>query len=384
MPEEINRIVADHASDYLFAPTRTAEGILKGEGLGDRTYLTGDIMVDTITENLPVALKSYTSPEGIDLEKLEYNLLTLHRNYNVDNPGILEGILRKLEDLGEVIIFPVHPRTMKMLEGIDFNGRNIVFTEPIGYLDFVAYEHFSKRIITDSGGVQKEAYILRKPCITLRTETEWTETVREGWNLLLDPSDEAMCEKIMAFRVPQSQNQVFGEKVTERMVEIINGWTYGRFEVRAKVPTGTGTWPAIWMLGTNIREVGWPACGEIDIMENVGFDPHRVHGYVHTAAYNHTRGTQKGNSLELDKPWENFHVYAIEWFEDRIDFFIDDENYFTFEKESDDDDVWPFDKPHYLLLNLAIGGNWGGQQGIDDSLFPHRFIVDYVRVYQQR
>ncbi len=223
MPEEINRIVADHASDYLFAPTRTAEGILQGEGLGDRTYLTGDIMVDTITENLPVALKNYTSPEGLDIENLEYNLLTLHRNYNVDNPGILKGILKKLEDLGEVIIFPVHPRTMKMLEGIDFNGRNIVFTEPIGYLDFVAFENFSKRIITDSGGIQKEAYILRKPCITLRTETEWTETVREGWNLLVDPSDEAMCEKITAFRVPLEQNQVFGEKVTERMVEIING-----------------------------------------------------------------------------------------------------------------------------------------------------------------
>ncbi len=223
MPEEINRIVADHASDYLFAPTRTAEGILQGEGLGDRTYMTGDIMVDTITENLPVALKNYTSPEGLDIENLEYNLLTLHRNYNVDNPVILEGILRKLEDLGETIIFPVHPRTMKMLEGIDFNGRNIVFTEPIGYLDFVAFENFSKRIITDSGGIQKEAYILRKPCVTLRTETEWTETVREGWNLLVDPSDEAMCEKIMAFRVPPEQNPVFGEKVTERMVEIING-----------------------------------------------------------------------------------------------------------------------------------------------------------------
>ncbi len=161
-------------------------------------------------------------------------------------------------------------------------------------------------------------------------------------------------------------------------------WTYGRFEIRAKVPTGVGTWPAIWMLGTNIGEVGWPACGEIDIMENVGFDPHRVHGYVHTAAYNHTHGTQKGNSMKLDKPWENFHVYAIEWFEDRIDFFIDDTKYFTFEKESDDDDVWPFDKPHYLLLNLAIGGGWGGQQGIDDSLFPHEYHVDYVRVYEWR
>ncbi len=161
-------------------------------------------------------------------------------------------------------------------------------------------------------------------------------------------------------------------------------WTYGRFEVRARLPTGTGTWPAIWMLGTNISEVGWPACGEIDIMENVGFDPHMVHGNVHTQAYNHTKGTHKGDEIELEQPWEEFHVYAIEWFEDRIDFFVDDTKYFTFEKESDDDDVWPFDKPHYLLLNLAIGGDWGGIEGIDDELFPHRFHIDYVRVYEQQ
>jgi beta-glucanase (GH16 family) len=160
-------------------------------------------------------------------------------------------------------------------------------------------------------------------------------------------------------------------------------WTYGRFEVRAKVPIGVGTWPAIWMLGTNIKEVGWPMCGEIDIMENVGFDPSVVHGNVHTKAYHHSIGTNKGDKIELEKPWDQYHVYAVEWFEDRIDFFVDDIKYFTFDKESDTDDtVWPFNKPHYLLLNLAIGGSWGGRDGIDDSLFPHRFFIDYVRVYQ--
>ncbi len=161
-------------------------------------------------------------------------------------------------------------------------------------------------------------------------------------------------------------------------------WTYGRFEARAKLPTGVGTWPAFWMLGENIEEVGWPSCGEIDIMENVGYDPGMVHGYVHTRAYNHTRGTQKGSSVELEQPWEDFHVYAVEWFEDRIDFFVDDTKYFSFEKEADEDDVWPFDKPHYLLLNLAIGGTWGGQQGIDDDIFPQRYVIDYVRVYEWR
>ncbi len=222
MPEEINRIVADHASDYLFAPTTTASDILKGEGLAKRTYLTGDIMVDTITENLPVALEKYSAPAGLDIENIDYNLLTLHRNYNVDDPAVLTKILNQLDKLGEVIVFPVHPRTMKMLGEMDYDSENILMTDPLGYLDFVAVEHFSKRIITDSGGVQKEAYILKKPCITLRTETEWTETVSEKWNMLVDPADESICEKIRSFAPPETHRDVFGENVTAKMVDIIN------------------------------------------------------------------------------------------------------------------------------------------------------------------
>jgi beta-glucanase (GH16 family) len=159
---------------------------------------------------------------------------------------------------------------------------------------------------------------------------------------------------------------------------------YGRVEVRAKLPTGNGTWPAIWMLGTNIAQVGWPTCGEIDIMENVGFDPLLIHGSVHTAAYNHTIGTQKTASVSVASPWEDFHVYAMEWFADRIDVFVDGQRYFTFRNEGTGARAWPFDKPQYLLVNLAIGGSWGGQKGIDDSRFPHRFLIDYVRIYQQK
>ena len=157
-------------------------------------------------------------------------------------------------------------------------------------------------------------------------------------------------------------------------------FVYGRVEVRAKLPTGRGTWPAIWMLGTNISQAGWPTCGEIDIMENVGFDPLRIHGSVHTAAYNHTIGTQKTATTLVTNPWEGFHVYAMEWHPDRIEVFVDAVRYFTFRNEGIGSRTWPFDKPQYLLINLAIGGSWGGQQGIDDTLFPHRYLVDYVRV----
>jgi len=159
-------------------------------------------------------------------------------------------------------------------------------------------------------------------------------------------------------------------------------WTYGRIEVRAKLPTGTGMWPAIWMLGANIDEVNWPACGEIDIMENVGFSPDRIHGNVHTEAYNHVLGTNKGASVHINDPFEDFRVYAVEWFEDHIDFFVDDDLYFTFENEETGSAAWPFDAPHYLIINAAVGGSWGGQYGVKDDIFPQEYLIDYVRVYE--
>lgn len=163
----------------------------------------------------------------------------------------------------------------------------------------------------------------------------------------------------------------------------LQDFLYGRIEVRAKLPTGRGAWPAIWTLGTNIEQVGWPMCGEIDIMENVGFDPNKVHGNIHTKAYNHNLGTNKGNFIEKDSYSEDFHVYSINWTPEKIDFFIDEEKYFTFENDRKNDaKTWPFDQPQYLILNLAVGGFWGGQKGIDESIFPIRYEIDYVRYYQ--
>jgi len=222
MPEEINRIITDHVSEYLFAPTQTAVNILKTEGLEKITFLTGDIMVDTMQTNLKIALQKSNIISQLRLENKKYNLLTLHRNYNVDNTKILEHILDQLGNLEEKIIFPVHPRTRKMLATNYSMPSNIVLIEPQGYLDFITLENFSNKIITDSGGIQKEAYILQKPCITLRTETEWIETVEEKWNLLLDPSDKLITSKIAAFIAPDKQNDIFGENVTEKMIHIIN------------------------------------------------------------------------------------------------------------------------------------------------------------------
>lgn len=161
-------------------------------------------------------------------------------------------------------------------------------------------------------------------------------------------------------------------------------WTYGKVEVRAKIPTGKGTWPAIWMLGTNRKEVGWPKCGEIDIMENVGNDPDTIVTTVHTEDRNHTKKTHVGKSFKMDKPYADFHVYGIEWFEDRIDFFIDGTKRFTYENDGKGNGTWPFDKPHYLLINFAFGGTWGGSGGVDESILPLRYEIDWVRVYQRK
>lgn len=160
-------------------------------------------------------------------------------------------------------------------------------------------------------------------------------------------------------------------------------WTGGRIEVRAKLPTGRGMWPAIWMLGADIDRAGWPACGEIDMMENVGFDPDLIHANIHTKAYNHVQKTNKGARITVPAPYKDFHVYAIEWTQEKMDFFVDDQKYFTFENERSGRDAWPYDQPHYLILNIAVGGAWGGQKGIDESIFPQKMLVDYVRVYQQ-
>jgi len=163
-----------------------------------------------------------------------------------------------------------------------------------------------------------------------------------------------------------------------------HAFTYGRVEVRAKLPERRGTWPAIWTLGEGIGRLGWPECGEIDIMENVGFEPDKLHGSIHTKAYNHVIHTEKTKVITVAKMAEEFHVYAMEWTQQKIDLFVDGRKYFTFENEHKTDAQWPFVRAQYLKLNLAIGGMWGGQKGIDDSIFPQKYFVDYVCVYRQQ
>ena len=156
-------------------------------------------------------------------------------------------------------------------------------------------------------------------------------------------------------------------------------WQYVRIEVRAKLPQGSGVWPAIWTLGTNITKAGWPRCGEIDIMEFIGKDPETIHGTIHYFADGGHRSN--GGTLKTVRPFDGFHTYAIEWTPERIDFYFDREKYHSVDVGAADQPGGgnPFRAPHYLLLDFALGG-WGGP--IDDAKLPQQFIVDYVRVYQ--
>ncbi|WP_036841203.1 family 16 glycosylhydrolase [Polaribacter sp. Hel_I_88] len=160
-------------------------------------------------------------------------------------------------------------------------------------------------------------------------------------------------------------------------------WKYGRFEIKAKLPEGVGLWPAIWMLGENKTEVGWPEAGEIDIMEHVGFNNDTIFGTVHTKAYNHNKNTEQGRSIFIEKPYNDFNVFALEWTPEKMDFILNDTVYNTFKNEHKTTAEWPFDQPFYLILNVAVGGMLGGRKGIDDSVFPQQMVVEYVRVYQK-
>ncbi|WP_374165003.1 family 16 glycosylhydrolase [Arcticibacter sp. MXS-1] len=157
---------------------------------------------------------------------------------------------------------------------------------------------------------------------------------------------------------------------------------YGRFEIKAKIPGGRGTWPAIWMLPTDNTYGTWPKSGEIDIMEHVGYDMNNVHVTIHNEAYNGANNTQKGQSKIIPTATTDFHLYRLDWTPKGLAGSIDGQKIFEYTNEGKGSATWPFDKRFHLLLNVAVGGNWGGQQGVDESIFPKAMEVDYVRVYK--
>jgi UDP-N-acetylglucosamine 2-epimerase (non-hydrolysing) len=227
MPEEVNRRLTDQVSQYLFAPTETAVKSLKREHVRGKIYLSGDVMVDILRDSLKLAEERSRVLDKLELEPERYFLATIHRAENTDTKQRLRSIIQALTKLKEVIVFPAHPRTRKALREFNLCKRirassNLKLIEPLGYLDFINLERNASKILTDSGGVQKEAYLLGIPCITLRDRTEWVETVREGWNILVDVNVETIVEAVRKFNPEKPGRQIFGKaKASERIAEIL-------------------------------------------------------------------------------------------------------------------------------------------------------------------
>ncbi|VBB43695.1 Putative xylanase (modular protein) [uncultured Paludibacter sp.] len=157
-------------------------------------------------------------------------------------------------------------------------------------------------------------------------------------------------------------------------------FTYGIMEIKAKLPKGVGTWPAIWMLGNNIKQVGWPACGELDIMEHVGKHPNFIHTSIHNSSGHGS--TPYTDIIEINDPFDTWHIYGMEWTKDYITFFVDRKVVYHYDPANKNEKNWPFNLPAYFILNIAIGGDWGGPK-VDDSIFPVRMDIDWIKVYQK-
>jgi len=224
MPEEVNRVLVDHCSDFLFCPTKTAVENLRKESIVDGVSLTGDVMLDILQECITIAEKSSKILEEWDLQPKGYYLATVHRAENTDVPERLKNIVEALSSLKNVV-FPCHPRTRKRLEDLnlwDHVEKSIQVINPVGYLDMLLLEKNARKILTDSGGVQKEAYMLKVACITMRDETEWVETVEDGWNLLVGADRNSIVEAACEFEPVKGQRDVFGlGDASQRMIQKI-------------------------------------------------------------------------------------------------------------------------------------------------------------------
>jgi len=232
MPEEINRIVADHVADLLFCPTPTAVENLAAEGITQGVHLVGDVMYEAILYNLSLAEAQSDALARLGLSPGGYLLLTIHRAENTDIRRNLRAILTAVDRLTEPVLFPVHPRTRRLLSEVGWRpGPHVQVVEPQSYFDILVLEKHARLLLTDSGGMQKEAYCLGTPCITLREQTEWVETVEVGWNRLVGAQTERIVEAVATFTPPPERPSLYGDGRTGeaivRALEARSEWLSG-------------------------------------------------------------------------------------------------------------------------------------------------------------
>lgn len=235
MPEEHNRVLTDHCSDLLFCPTQTAMDNLAREGTVQGVHLVGDTMYDAVLHFAEIACRRSTILQDMRLKPQSYLLATIHRPYNTDVPENLRNILSAFSEIGQLIVFPVHPRTKEKIAKLDgaFNVertmRNVRMVEPVGYLDMLMMEHNARIILTDSGGIQKEAYFFGVPCVTLRSETEWAETLAAGWNVVVGSDRSLIVREVLNMKIPQTEKGAFGDgHAVKHIVHILENFIFER------------------------------------------------------------------------------------------------------------------------------------------------------------
>jgi UDP-N-acetylglucosamine 2-epimerase len=224
MPEEINRVVADHLSNLLLCPSDTAVRNLATEGISNNVHLVGDVMQDVLNwAQRRLERKPSDILDRLGVKESSYVLATVHRSENTDDPARLSGIIGAFNALDEPVVFPVHPRTRRVITGADWcPAPHVHLIDPVGYLDMVALTDSARLVLTDSGGLQKEAYWLGVPCLTLRDETEWVETVETGWNVLVGSDSEKIIQAVHSFSPPGSHPALYGDGcVAARCVDLL-------------------------------------------------------------------------------------------------------------------------------------------------------------------
>lgn len=296
---------------------------------------------------------------------LLFNLIT--ENFFIKQPGI--KMIRKLSMLTSVSFFlfvtnccSQTSEPSKKSETPDIPGYQVVWADEFNYSGLPDPQKWGYDV-ANPGWVNNEAQAYY--------ENRLENSRVENGKLIIEA------------RLDNYKNNLYS---SARLVTKNRGdWTYGRFEIRAKLPYGKGTWPAIWMLPTvwNLGNKSWPDNGEIDIMEHVGYDPGIIHASTHCNKYVWTKNTQKTASTNIPDAMTTFHNYVMEWDANEIKIYVDDKLYFTEQNEGKGWEYWPFFKDFHLILNIAIGGDWGGAQGIDNNIFPQRMEVEYVRVYKK-
>jgi UDP-N-acetylglucosamine 2-epimerase (non-hydrolysing) len=213
MPEEVNRVVTDHISDILLAPSRAAVKNLRREHCRGAIHLTGDVMDETLRQSIGIAEKESRALETLGLRPGGYVLVTIHRAENTDDPSRLSNIVNAIVSAKKRMVFPIHPRTLKALKACGLYGRLssyelLTMTEPLSYLDFIRLEKYAEKILTDSGGVQREAFLFGVPCVTLRDSTEWVETLTGGWNVLVGTDVRRILRALMSPRPSKSRIEI--------------------------------------------------------------------------------------------------------------------------------------------------------------------------------